>query len=312
MLKKISSLTAAVLLQSLSLAQPIIITDTGYDRIAVFDNDQQLVWYKPTAHSYSAEMVSGNHILESYKNGVKETTLNGETIFDYKVPGECFNAIRLKDGTTLVGVASKTKGALLQLSPEGKLIKTINLAGKEKGHRDFRHFSATSKGTILVGHLVEEMVREYDMDGKVLRELKLPGICYKGIECKNGNILAAYEHGIQEFDKAGKVVWELKASDVPEMGLTFTTDIKEEPNGDITIANWLRHSQTGTEKPFFTVNRDKKVVWFFNDAKIVDEATSIKRLTDEQLQLFKAAPKPKNEPGKKPKKRGRKKKGQKK
>ncbi len=306
MLRKIFMISAALSLTSILAAQPILITDTGHDRVAVFDDDQNLIWSQRTAHSYSAEMVQNNNILISYRNGVKEVTLDGKTVFDYKLPGECFKAIRLDDGTTLAGVCSKKQSALLQLDAEGKLIKTITLAGKKKGHIDFRHFEMTDKGTILVGHLGEKLVREYDMDGKVLREQKLPGLCYKGIELKNGNILAAHEHGVQEFDKSGKLVWELKDTDVPEMGLKFTTDILENENGNITITNWLGHKQHGKGKPFFTVNKDKEVVWSFNDAQIVREAASIRFITNEQLELFKAAPKQKEEPKKKGKKKRKK------
>ena len=306
MFKKLSVIAAVTSFKMLLSAQPILITDTGHDRMAVFDDDQKLIWSRRTAHSYSAEMVAGDNILVSYRNGVKEITLDGKTVFDYKIPGECFKAIRLEDGTTLAGICAKTQGALLQLSPKGELINTITLAEKNKGHVDFRHFELTSKGTILVGHLGEKMVREYNMEGQVLRELKVPGLCYKGIELKSGNILAAYEHGVQEFDKDGNVVWELKDTDVPEMGLKFTTDIQEEPNGNITLSNWLGHRQHGKGKPFFTVDKNKKVVWSFNDAQVVREAASIRTITDRQLKLFSTAPQPKEEPVKKGKKKGKK------
>ena len=288
MLKRFTTIAVALCVKAALTAQPMLITDTGHDRMAVFDDDQKMIWSAKTAHSYSAEMVKGNRILVSYNRGVKEVTISGQTIWDYRVNAECFKAIRLKDGNTLVGVSSRKEGSLHLLSPKGKLIKKIKLAEKNKGHVDFRHFELTRKGSILVGHLGEKMVREYDMSGKILRELKVPGLCYKGIELKNGNVLAAYEHGVQEFDQNGQVVWELKSSEVPQMGLHFTTDLIEDKEGNIVITNWLGHGKTGKGKTFFKVNKNKEVLWAFDkDLRIVAAAASIKYLTKDQFNSFK-------------------------
>ncbi len=274
----------SLLIHSVLAAQPILTTCDGNNRLAVFNDKQKLIWEHSASKPYYAELLPNGHILYSYQHGVKEISISGKELLNYKADGDVFCAQRLKNGNTLVGNCSKAQ--IVEINKKGEEIRHIHLKGG-KGHGVFRHFNLTAKGTILVGQLADKCAREYDMSGKVIRELKVPGLCYKAIELKSGNILVAYERGVVEFDKNGKKVWELKDSDLPQLGIKFVTFLHETAAGELLIGNWLGHGMHGKGVPFFQITKGKKVTWTLSDSNAVKQATSLQVLTKRQLSLFK-------------------------
>ena len=67
-----------------------------------------------------------------------------------------------------------------------------------------------------------------------------------------------------EVDKAGKIVWMVDQSDLPGITLAWVTALQVLPNGNVIIGN----CHAGEKNPqLIEVNRDKKVVWTFQNFK---------------------------------------------
>ena len=67
---------------------------------------------------------------------------------------------------------------------------------------------------------------------------------------------------------------------MPELNLTWITSVQVLRNSNSVIGNFLR-GQPGKGVHAFEINRDKKVVWKFDDHNMVESATMV-RVLDEQ------------------------------
>ena len=107
--------------------------------------------------------------------------------------------------------------AMIINTASGKVEKEIPIPTPVKGtHGQFRHIRMTPAGTLLVPHLGEGKVVEYDLDGKALWsvEAKSP---WQAVRLKNGNTLIAgdWSRYAREVNPKGETVWEFTQADVP-------------------------------------------------------------------------------------------------
>src|ERR1035437_7964064 len=82
-------------------------------------------------------------------------------VFNYESSSEIYACQRLANGNTFVGECNA--GRLLELAPDGKVIKQIRLLpeGKDGGHPYMRTARRSAHGHYLVTHYGEQVVREY-------------------------------------------------------------------------------------------------------------------------------------------------------
>ena len=113
----------------------------------------------------------------------------------------------------------------------------------------------------------EGKIVELDGDGRVVRDIKVPGDPHEVLPLPNGHLLVTCGdgHKVLEFDAAGKVVWELSENDLPGNTLRLTAGCQRLPNGNTIVCNYLGHGHIGEQPQFFEVTPDKKVVWQFDD-----------------------------------------------
>ena len=177
------------------------------------------------------------------------------------VKGEVFSCEQLDNGNIIVGNASKAQ--ILEVDSKGKVVHTVPLAGTP-GHLNHRKIRATSSNTFLVGHIGENVAREYDRQGNVVNTFTVPGMnVYMAARLKNGNTLVSYKTGVVEFSPQGKIVWDLNVRDIPQIKIYWITCVRRLKNGNTLIANWMGHGKGGTGTPLFEVDKAKKVVWTF-------------------------------------------------
>ena len=203
-------------------------------------------------------------------------------VFHYKSEGEVNSCQRLSDGNTLI--AESVPLRICEINPKGEIVKTIPLQCKnEDMHWALRHARKTPQGTYLVGHLGDNLAREYDAEGKIIRDFNAPGHVFMGQRLKNGHTLVSWQKGILEYDKAGNVVWELTEKDVPEMKLQFILGINRLDNGNTIVCNWLGWDAKGKGIPLFEVNKDKKVVWQIPDSDKIGTITYMQVIKNNEL-----------------------------
>jgi hypothetical protein len=143
----------------------------------------------------------------------------------------------------------------------------------------------TKAGTLLVPHMSEGKVVEYDLDGKVLWSVaaKSP---WQAIRLDNGDTLIAGDASryAREVNPKGETVWEFTQADVPDyrLGNIQTADRLE--NGNTVITSWIAGDNDTSHWPgtvqVFEVTPEKKIVWALSSWKDPDlgPATSIQLL----------------------------------
>ena len=98
----------------------------------------------------------------------------------------------------------------------------------------------TKAGTMLVPHLGEGKVVEYDLDGKVLWSVpaKSP---WHAVRLKNGNTLIAgdWSRYAREVNPKGETVWEFTQADVPGIKLGNIQTAHRLANGNTVMCCWI-------------------------------------------------------------------------
>jgi hypothetical protein len=74
---------------------------------------------------------------------------------------------------------------------------------------------------------------------------------------------------VLEVDASGRTVWSIEENELPGIQLAWVTTVEELPNGNYMIGN----CHAGPDNPqIIEVNRDKQVVWSFNNFKAFGNA----------------------------------------
>ena len=260
-----------------------VCTDYSGGKVFVVNADGKVEWEYSTGSCNDVWALPNGNLLFNTGHGVKEVTRQKAVVFSYESPSEIYACQRLPNGNTFVGECNA--GRLLELAPDGKLVKEIRLlpAGKDGGHVYMRNARQLANGNYLVTHYGEQVVREYDSEGRKVRDIPAPGGPHSAVRLPNGNTLIACgdmsgaQH-VVEVDKEGQTVWEVKADELPGIHLKFMTGLQRLPNGNTVMSNWLGHGQFGKAPHLIEVTRDKRVVWTFSDHQTMKTVSSIQLL----------------------------------
>lgn len=244
--------------------------DYSGGKVRILSADGKTEWEQEAPRCNDLWVLANGNVLFCTGHGVKEVTRGGETVFVYESKSEIYACQRLADGNTFV--AECNAGRLLEIRPDGTFAREIRLLpeGKDGGHTFIRNARRLANGNYLVAHYGQEFVREYDPNGKTLRDFPAAGGPHTAIRLPDGNTLIAVGDRrkaarVFEVDPAGKVVWEVGANELPGITLKFMAGLQRLPNGNTLMSNWVGHGQFGTAPHLIEVTRDKKVVWTFAD-----------------------------------------------
>ena len=258
-------------------------TDYTAGKVFIVNRDGKVEWEYATGHCNDLWALPNGNLLFNTGHGVKEVTRQKTVVFSYDSPSEIYACQRLANGNTFVGECNA--GRLLELAPDGKVVKEIRLlpAGKDGGHLFMRNARQLANGHYLVAHYGERVVREYDSQGRKVREIPAPGGPHSVIRLPDGNTLIACgdmpggQHVI-EVDKEGETVWEVKTDDLPGIRLKFMAGLQRLPNGNTVLSNWLGHGQLGKAPHLLEITRDKHVLWTFFDHQTMSTVSSVQLL----------------------------------
>ncbi len=220
-------------------------------------------------------VLENGNVLVSIGNVAKEITMEGKEVWSYalaKENKELGTALRLSDGNTLV-VERGVKPRLLEITREGEIAVEVPLLPEtDNAHMQTRMARKLPNGNYLVPHLLAFKVKEYQPDGKVVREIKTDleelggrekrNWPFTAIRLENGNTLVNLTNGNKtvEFDSAGKVAWKVTNEDVAGR-FADPCGGQRLANGNTVICSY---GQKDPKKPkLFEITPDKKVVWEF-------------------------------------------------
>jgi hypothetical protein len=150
----------------------------------------------------------------------------------------------------------------------GKLEHQFALPVKDTNsvHAQFRQARLTAAGTILVAEMSLGKVAEFDLDGKELRSVVVPGI-WSAKLLPNGNILAASSRKfVREINPQGETVWQWTDADAPAYKFSNVQTAERLPNGNTIINNWFNEwsdklDVNNAPVQAIEVTPDKQVVW---------------------------------------------------
>jgi hypothetical protein len=190
-------------------------------------------------------------------------------VWDYPAPpGTEIHSIQsLGKDRVLIMRNGNPAQAMIINTASGKTEKEIPIPTTVTGtHGQFRHIRMTSAGTLLVPHLGEGKVVEYNLEGKALWsvEAKSP---WSAVRLKNGNTLIAGDWSgyVREVNPKGETVWEITQKDIPDFKLFNLQTASRLANGNTVICSWCAGNPQSEEwagtVQVFEVTPDKKVVW---------------------------------------------------
>jgi hypothetical protein len=240
----------------------------------IVGEDGQVKW-EAQGKARDGFVLENGNVLVSIGNVAKEITMEGKEVWSHamaKENKELGTALRLSDGNTLV-VERGVKPRLLEITREGDIAVEVPLLPEtENAHMQTRMARKLPNGNYLVPHLLAFKVKEYQPDGKVVREIKTDleelggrekrNWPFTAIRLENGNTLVNLTNGNKtvEFDSDGKVAWKVTNEDVAGR-FADPCGGQRLANGNTVICSY---GQKDPKKPkLFEITPDKKVVWEF-------------------------------------------------
>lgn len=260
--------------------------------VAVVDpgDHNKVLWQHKIGAVHDLHLLPNGHFLtqDGWPN-VVELDLAGHVVWSYdatkmnRTPGdgkvEVHAYQRLNDGSTMISESGP--GRIIEVNPTGEILKELKLkVSAPNPHSDTRLVRKLDNGHYLVAHEADQIVKEYDSDGKVVWDFPIPlfgkepakghgpeaygGKCFSAVILKNGNYLISTGngHGVLEVTPDKKIVWKLQQNDLEGITLAWVTNVRELENGNFLIGN----CHAGPDNPqIIEINRDKEVVWSFHD-----------------------------------------------
>ena len=258
-------------------------TDYTGGNVYIISDSGKIEWSYPAANCNDIWVLPNGNLLFNTGNGVKEVTRTKEVVFSYESKSEIYACQRLPNGNTFIGECNS--GRLLEISPDGKIVKQINLLpdSVDGGHSFMRNARKLQNGHYLVAHYGLDKVCEYDSSGKKILEIPIKGGPHSVIRLPNGHtLIACSDHNgdprVVEVDSSSIIIWQLSKNELPGIELKFMTGMQCLPNGNLVLTNWLGHNQFGKAPHAFEITRDKKVVWIYKDYTVLKTISSIQLL----------------------------------
>ncbi len=244
--------------------------DYSQGKIFLVSGAGKIEWEYPAASCNDLSVLPNGNLLFNTGHGVKEVTREKRVVFEFQSKSEIYACQRLTNGLTFIGECNG--GRLLEVESSGRIAKEIHLLpeGKDGGHLYMRNARRLDDGHYLVAHYGEQVVREYDAEGRVVREISALGGPHSVARLPNGGTLISCGDlpggaRVFEVDATGKTVWQINADDLPGVGLKFVAGFQRLSNGNTLICNWLGHGQLGTAPHLIEITPGKQITWKFAD-----------------------------------------------
>lgn len=235
-----------------------------------------------------ATMLSDGRVIFSRMSGAAMVDAQKKIVWNYDAPPgtEVHSCQALGKDRVLIMRNGNPAQAMIVNTSTGKVEKEIPIPTIVNGtHGQFRHIRMTDAGTLLVPHLSEGKVVEYDLNGKVVWSVaaKTP---WQAVRLKNGDTLIAGDSSryAREVNAAGETVWEFTADDAPGYKLGNIQTADRLANGDTIITFWIAGDNDTTHWPgtvqAIEVAANKRIVWALSSWKDPDlgPATSMQLL----------------------------------
>ena len=238
-----------------------------------------------------ATQLSNGNIIFSHMSGASEVDPAKKLVWNYVAPPgtEVHSIQAIGESQVLIMRNGNPAEAMIFDTSTGRLEREIPIPTSVTGtHGQFRHIRMTAAGTLLVPHLSEGKVVEYDLDGKVLWSVAAPRP-WSAIRLRNGNTLIAgdSQRYAREVNPRGATVWEFTAADAPGIRLFNVQTAQRLANGNTVLCCWVagdNHTEDwASTVQVLEVTPGKKIVWAlraWQEPADLGPATSIQLLDE--------------------------------
>jgi hypothetical protein len=237
-----------------------------------------------------ATLLSNGNVIFSRMSGAAMVSPEKEILWDYPAPPgtEIHSCQFLGKDRVLIMRNGNPAQAMIINTATGKVEKEIPIPTPiTSTHGQFRHIRMTKAGTLLVPHLGEGKVVEYNLDGKVLWSVaaKSP---WQAVRLSNGNTLIAgdWSRYAREVNAKGETVWEFTEADLPGHTLGNIQTADRLASGNTVMCCWIAGDNNTSHWPgtiqVLEVTQEKKIAWALSSWKDPDlgPATSIQLLDE--------------------------------
>lgn len=233
----------------------------------------KIVWsytHPASGEISDAVVLPNSHILFTRQRGITEITPDKQVVWNHDAPPKTeIHTAQLLGDDSVAFIQNGTPAKFIVINKtSGKVEHQFELQVKnpEGIHGQFRQMRLTPNGTVLVAHMDMGVVGEYDLDGKKLWSVDVPGV-WSAKPLPNGNILAASNNNfVREINRQGQIVWEWSAADAREYKFSNVQTAVRLPNANTLINNWFNEWSDKLDKDNLPIQAvevtpDKKVVW---------------------------------------------------
>lgn len=290
---------SAALSEAAEPGHEFVTADSSKKRIAIIGTSGKTKWEYQIGPLHDFHVLKNGNILlqSSWTRLIEVDPQTDKVVWEYESATSHGNTgkrievhafQRLADGSTMIAESGASR--IIEVDRDGRLQKTIPLqVSKPHPHRDTRLARKLDNGHYLVCHEGDGIVKEYDAEGKVVWEFAVPlfgkqpkgghgpeafgNQCFSAVRLKNENTLIATGngHSVIEVTPEKEIVWSIHQNDLKGIQLAWVTTLQILPNGNIVIGN----CHAGPDNPqIIEVNRDKEVVWSFQDFERFGNSTT--------------------------------------
>ncbi|NCF87247.1 MAG: PQQ-binding-like beta-propeller repeat protein [Verrucomicrobiaceae bacterium] len=278
----------------------------GNGKLAKVNAEGKITWEMPWGSIHDIHVLpSGNIMVQEKMRKIVEIDPNTKkVVWSYdcstsngnegkKLEAHAFQP--LKNGNVMIAESGPAR--IIEIDRSGKLLKEIKLeVAKPHPHTDTRLARKIENGHYLACHESDGTLREYDSDGKVTWEYKVPlfgkeekgghGLeafgnrLFSAVRLKNGNTLigTGNGHSVIEVTPQKEIVWQLHQDDLPNIRLAWVTTLEVLPNGNYVIGNC--HAGPGNPLLVEIEPKTKKVVWTFDHFETFGNSVPNSQLLD--------------------------------
>lgn len=217
-----------------------------------------------------AILLPNGNVLFAHQFGVTEIDANKKVLWNYDAPaGTEIHTAQPFGSNSVCFVQNGDPAKFIVMNMESlKVEREFELPVKnpKSVHGQFRHARLTASGTVLVAHMDLGKAVEYDLDGKELWSMEVPGV-WSATPLPSGNVLAVSNRGfVRELNRKGETVWEWTPADAPDYQIRNLQLATRLPNGNTLINNWFNQwsgklDQTNLPVQAIEVTAGKKIVW---------------------------------------------------
>jgi hypothetical protein len=266
---------APAVLPGAGLAQhDFVYSGESHDRRIFIVRGGKIVWSYDDAAGKGeiSDMValSNGNILYAHQFGVTEISPEKKVVWNFDVPAghEVHTAVPIGKDRVLYIMNGDPEAVLCVVNTTtGAVEKEFPLEVKKpvSVHGQFRHARLTPAGTLLVAHMSQDKVVEYDADGKAVWSFPAAGP-WSADPLANGNVLITDRIGVREVTRRGDTVWSWTPADAPGYKFASLQEARRLANGDTVINNWVNEwTKNADNAPgsvqAIEVTPTKQIVW---------------------------------------------------